>query len=100
MRAAYLGKLEANMGGDDRIHRMELKLDKVGDELGEIKVILAAQHETLKEHHRRSEANEKSLAILNEERIRTRTRDRVILGILTLLASSEFLIQLLAKFLK
>lgn len=88
------------MSSDERFHRIEGKLDKVCEDMGEIKVILAAQHETLKEHHRRSEANEKSLQILNEERIRTRTRDRVILGILTLLASSEFLMQLLARLLK
>jgi len=85
---------------DNRIQRLEDKIDKICEELSAIKVILAAQHETLQEHHRRSLSNEQSLEILKEDRIKNLTRDRIIVGILTLLASSEFLMNLIARLLK
>jgi len=33
--------------------RIEKKVDKIGEDIGEIKVTLAAQHESLKDHMRR-----------------------------------------------
>jgi len=35
--------------------RIEKKVDKIGEDIGEIKVTLAAQHESLKDHMRRTE---------------------------------------------
>jgi archaellum component FlaC len=40
---------------DKRLERVENKLDKVSDQIGEINVTLSAQHESLKEHMRRTE---------------------------------------------
>ncbi len=44
---------------DERIIRIEDKIDKLGDHLGRIDVTIASQHEVLKEHIRRTQAIEK-----------------------------------------
>lgn len=47
---------------DDKLERIEGKLDKVVDHIGSIDVTLAAQHVSLKEHIRRTEILEQELA--------------------------------------
>lgn len=47
--------------GDDRIIRIENKIDKISDKIGSIDVTLAAQHESLKEHIRRTNLLEKDM---------------------------------------
>lgn len=51
----------------DRDDRLEAKIDKVVEKIGNIEVVLSAQSEILKDHTRRSLANEKSVDILKEE---------------------------------
>lgn len=46
---------------DERLPRMEDKLDKVDEKLGQINVTLAAQHESLKMHMYRTELLEKAI---------------------------------------
>jgi hypothetical protein len=46
---------------DDRVIRIEEKLDRVVDHLGSIDTTLAAQHVSLKEHIRRSDLLEAQL---------------------------------------
>jgi len=43
---------------EQRLERIEIKVDKLSDSLGRIDSTLAAQHESLKEHMRRSYALE------------------------------------------
>jgi hypothetical protein len=46
---------------DDRLHRMESKIDQVVEKIGNIDMTLAAQHISLKEHMRRSNALERQM---------------------------------------
>lgn len=46
---------------DDRLNRIESKVDKLDDHLGSIDVTLAAQHESLKLHIKRTELLEMQL---------------------------------------
>lgn len=39
---------------DDRLERIEVKIDSLGSRLGNVDVTLSAQHITLKEHMRRT----------------------------------------------
>lgn len=48
------------MSPDDLLKRLETKIDKVGDDLGEVKG-------DLREHMRRTAANEEGLALLRAE---------------------------------
>lgn len=54
------------MSDDKRIERIEIKLDAISDKLGDTNVILAAQHESLKQHMRRSDALERSIEPLKK----------------------------------
>lgn len=47
---------------EDKLERIECKIDKVVDHLGSIDVTLAAQHASLKEHIRRTELLEQEVA--------------------------------------
>ncbi len=46
---------------DDRLVRIEDKIDAVGQKIGSIDVTLASQHESLKDHMRRTELLEQSI---------------------------------------
>lgn len=46
---------------DDRLNRIESKIDKLSDHLGSIDATLAAQHVSLVEHMRRSDALERQM---------------------------------------
>jgi uncharacterized coiled-coil protein SlyX len=49
------------MSDERRIERIEAKVDTISDKLGETNNILAAQHESLKLHMKRSDMLEKAL---------------------------------------
>lgn len=53
----------------DNYERLEQKLDKVVEDISKINITLVAQHHSLKDHMRRSEANEKAIEIIKEELI-------------------------------
>lgn len=44
-----------------QLERLETKLDKIGDDIGNINVTLAKQHVTLEEHIRRTELLEQKI---------------------------------------
>lgn len=52
---------------DDKIDKIDNKIDKIQDRLSSIDSTLAAQHEVLKEHTRRSLANENAIEVLSEK---------------------------------
>lgn len=52
---------------DKRLDRLESKIDKIVDDISEIKITLGAQHVTLVEHTRRSTLAEENLGILRTE---------------------------------
>lgn len=49
------------MSNDGRLERIEDKIDKLGDKLSSVDVTLAAQHESLKLHMKRSDMLEAQL---------------------------------------
>ena len=49
------------------VERLEAKIDKHGEALAQINVTLAQQHVTLQEHMRRTDANEKHIALVESE---------------------------------
>ena len=67
------------MASDERLIRIEDKVDKLSDKISSIDVTLAAQHEVLKEHTRRSTALEAIVEPIQK-------RDLMILGAAKVLA--------------
>ena len=51
----------------ENVERLENKVDKISDDIVDIKVTLAENTASLKEHMRRSLANEEALAVLKSE---------------------------------
>lgn len=51
----------------DLLDKMYDKQDKILEDIGEIKVTLAAQHESLKAHMKRTALNEENIKMLREE---------------------------------
>jgi len=49
------------MADDKRLERIEVKVDKISDHLGSIDATLSAQHESLKDHIRRTEVLEETI---------------------------------------
>lgn len=49
---------------DTKIDKIDSKIDRIQEDITSIKVIAAAQHETLKDHTRRSLANEQAVEAL------------------------------------
>ena len=52
---------------DDKLDRIELKIDQINEHIGSIDVTLGKQSVILEEHTRRSLANEKAVEYLKEE---------------------------------
>lgn len=65
------------MNNDDRIIRIEDKIDRIRDAQEHQNTILAAQHESLKDHMRRTE-------LLEEAIIPLRKHDTMIMGYIKL----------------
>ena len=63
---------------DDRLERIESKIDKLDDKICSVNVILAAQHESLKDHIRRTEILESAIVPLKRN-------DAMIVGALKLI---------------
>lgn len=55
------------MSDDKRFDKIDVKLDSIADHLSEIDISLTEQNMILKEHQRRSLANEKIAATLSSE---------------------------------
>ena len=51
---------------DDRLKRIEDKIDHIGDQQGEMNITLAKQHESLKSHMRRTAALEEIVLPLHK----------------------------------
>lgn len=55
------------MSDDSRLERIEDKIDSLSERISSVDATLAAQHVTLKDHTRRSLANEESLELLKSQ---------------------------------
>lgn len=55
------------MADEKRFDKIDMKLDKISDHLSEIDISLVEQNAILKEHQRRSMANEKMVELLAAE---------------------------------
>jgi hypothetical protein len=58
------------------IDKVESKLDKLHDEIVRMREVQAAQHETLKDHTRRSLANEEAIVVLKDNLIKEKEATR------------------------
>lgn len=81
---------------DDRLIRIEDKLDKVNEHLGAIDVTLASQHESLKEHIKRTSILEEELKPIKKHTVMTQG----ILKFLMYISGMMALIGALIKVLK
>ena len=79
----------------DRDTRIEDKLDKVVETIGEIKVTLGAQHITLEEHMRRTELLENEIKPLQKQH----TIINFCAKILTMLFGSAIVVAIIKKIL-
>ena len=52
---------------DEKLGQIDAKIDKITDKLNVIDITLVAQHVTLQEHIKRSEAAEKAIDIIKQE---------------------------------
>lgn len=66
------------MNDDHRISRIENKLDSISDRIGNIDVTLAAQHESLKEHIRRTSLLEEAVKPLTAQYISIKTMAKAV----------------------
>jgi len=81
---------------EKRLERIEIKVDDINDHLGQINVTLAAQHESLKSHIRRT-------AIIEDELKPIRRHVYMINGgliLLAALAGSELAYEVFKRFVK
>lgn len=77
---------------DERNNRIEAKLDKVVDNIGSINTTLAAQHESLKDHIRRTE-------ILEEKIIPLEKHSAMAIGVIKFMGLSGALAAMIKVFL-
>ena len=69
---------------EKRAERIENKLDKVAEDIGEIKVTQASQHVSLKEHMRRTELLEQVVEPMKKHLLILAAIGRIIGGVVTL----------------
>lgn len=85
---------------DRRFERIEQKLDSVSDRLSSIDTTLAAQHESLKQHMKRSDLLEAQVEPLKRHVAMVEGIARAIGGVAVLAAILEAVVQLLEYFKK
>lgn len=78
---------------DDRLSRIEDKIDKLADHVGSIDTTLAAQHVVLQEHIRRTNLLEDEVRPLKERDTMLRGALRVAGAVALLAATSEGIVQ-------
>ncbi len=71
---------------DDRLYRLEDKIDSVKESIGQINVTLAAQHESLKEHMARTRLLEERVDPLEKKSIMTEGAFKLISGGIAMLS--------------
>lgn len=77
---------------DNKLDKIDAKIDKVQDSISSINTTLASQHEILKDHTRRSLANEEAVSVLADklQPVMTHVAKVELIGkILLALAGSE-----------
>lgn len=84
------------MNDDKRLERIEEKVDTVLDRLASQESILAAQHESLKSHMRRTEILESVVVPMNKERYMVKGGIKLIAAILVTSAAIEGVVALLS----
>lgn len=80
---------------DDRIVRIEDKIDSIRDDIGKINTVLAAQHESLKEHIRRTSILENELAPIKTHVALSGALAKIIAALGSLILVSEAIVSLL-----
>jgi NurA-like 5'-3' nuclease len=80
---------------DERLLRIEDKIDRISDKISSIDVTLVSQHESLKEHMRRTELLEKAV----EPIVPTFAIGRFAVKALGAILGSELIYELIKKFL-
>lgn len=83
------------MSNDTRLERVEDKIDKIGDRLGSIDSTLAAQHESLKQHMKRTDLLEAQLEPLKRHVAMVEGITRALGGLAVVAAVLEAIVQLL-----
>lgn len=71
---------------DERLYRLEDKIDNIKDSMSQINVTLAAQHESLKEHMARTKQLEDRVAPLEKNAIMTQGALKLVSGGVALLS--------------
>lgn len=79
---------------DKKIDRIEDKLDKVSDKIASIDVTLAAQHESLKEHMRRTLLLEEQLEPVKKHVSMVNGALKLILGFSVVLGIIEMVLRI------
>lgn len=80
---------------NDKLLRIENKIDKMSDRIGSIDVTLASQHESLKEHIRRTELLEKVVEPIQKHVIILNGAMKLLVLIATLFTGVEGLVALM-----
>lgn len=85
---------------DQRIVRIEDKIDSVKDILSSVNVTLASQHESLKEHMRRTELLEKQIAPIQRDLDTRKSLMRILGGFFVLIGVAAGIAEILEFFKK
>lgn len=80
---------------DDKLIRIENKIDRLDEKLGTVNVILASQHESLKDHIRRTEILEEAIIPLKKHDHMRSGAIKSILFAASILAAVEAVIVIL-----
>jgi uncharacterized coiled-coil protein SlyX len=83
---------------DERLFRLEDKIDTIKDTIGEINVTLAAQHESLKEHMARTKQLEDIVAPLQKHAVMTQGALKLVSGGVALLSVVHTVMRILEGF--
>lgn len=75
-------------------NRIEIKIDKLTEKLGNIDSTLAAQHVSLKEHMKRSDLLEKQIDVIKKELSPIQKHVFMVTGALKLIGSAGLIITL------
>lgn len=83
---------------DERLFRLEDKIDSVKDTLNEINITLAAQHESLKEHMSRTQNLENRVDPLEKHSVMTQGALKLVSGGVALLSVVHTVMRILEGF--
>lgn len=80
---------------EKKLEQIELKIDKLHDKINSIDVTLAKQHESLKDHIRRTEILEESLDPIQKHVLMTHAGLKIVSALVIALGCVEGLLALL-----